>query len=68
MSLTPANRLYPATRLRRNRRDEFSRRLVREHHPDRHIAEGTPPEFIRVAEARMATINDAYAKLMKQAA
>lgn len=31
MSLTPANRLYPATRLRRNRRDEFSRRLVREH-------------------------------------
>ena len=31
MSLTPANRLFPATRLRRNRRDEFSRRLVREH-------------------------------------
>lgn len=31
MSFTPANRLFPATRLRRNRRDEFSRRLVREH-------------------------------------
>ncbi|WP_271409730.1 porphobilinogen synthase [Pseudomonas sp. Q1-7] len=30
MSLTPANRLFPATRLRRNRRDDFSRRLVRE--------------------------------------
>ncbi|GAB3386218.1 porphobilinogen synthase [Azotobacter armeniacus] len=30
MSFTPANRLFPATRLRRNRRDEFSRRLVRE--------------------------------------
>ncbi len=30
MSITPANRLFPATRLRRNRRDEFSRRLVRE--------------------------------------
>ena len=30
MSNTPANRLFPATRLRRNRRDEFSRRLVRE--------------------------------------
>ena len=44
------------------------RRLVREHHPDRHIAEGTPPEFIRVAEARMATINEAYARLMKQPA
>ncbi|MBS7662479.1 porphobilinogen synthase [Pseudomonas lalucatii] len=31
MSFTPANRLFPATRLRRNRRDEFARRLVREH-------------------------------------
>ena len=30
MSFTPANRLFPATRLRRNRRDDFSRRLVRE--------------------------------------
>ncbi len=30
MSFTPANRLFPATRLRRNRRDAFSRRLVRE--------------------------------------
>jgi DnaJ like chaperone protein len=41
------------------------RRLVREHHPDRHMAGGTPPEFIRVAEARMATINAAYAALAK---
>ena len=31
MSFTSANRLFPATRLRRNRRDDFSRRLVREH-------------------------------------
>ncbi|UOB23914.1 porphobilinogen synthase [Pseudomonas orientalis] len=30
MSFTPANRLFPATRLRRNRSDNFSRRLVRE--------------------------------------
>ncbi|QLF93210.1 porphobilinogen synthase [Pseudomonas sp. ABC1] len=30
MSFVPANRLFPATRLRRNRRDDFSRRLVRE--------------------------------------
>ncbi|WP_437879478.1 porphobilinogen synthase [Pseudomonas sp. LRF_L74] len=30
MSFTPANRMFPATRLRRNRRDDFSRRLVRE--------------------------------------
>mgnify|MGYP001205402039 CR=1 FL=1 len=30
MSFVPASRLFPATRLRRNRRDAFSRRLVRE--------------------------------------
>tara|TARA_R110000868_G_scaffold404643_1_gene683026 strand:+ start:6452 stop:7465 length:1014 start_codon:yes stop_codon:yes gene_type:complete len=30
VSFTPASRLFPATRLRRNRRDDFSRRLVRE--------------------------------------
>lgn len=41
------------------------RRLAFAHHPDRHLAEGTPPEFIRVAEARMAAINAAYAALMK---
>ncbi|MFN3370137.1 MAG: TerB family tellurite resistance protein [Sphingomonadaceae bacterium] len=43
------------------------RRLVRAHHPDRHMAEGTPPEFIRVAEARMAAINAAYATLTGRA-
>ncbi len=36
-------------------------KLVRQYHPDRHIAEGMPGEFIRVAEARMAAINAAYA-------
>jgi DnaJ like chaperone protein len=41
------------------------RRLARDHHPDSHIAQGTPPEFIRVAEARMAAINAAYATLMR---
>jgi porphobilinogen synthase len=30
VSINTANRLFPATRLRRNRRDDFSRRLVRE--------------------------------------
>jgi porphobilinogen synthase len=30
VSFTPANRLFPSTRLRRNRKDDFSRRLVRE--------------------------------------
>lgn len=37
--------------------------LVRQYHPDRHLAEGVPAEFIRVTEARMAIINGAYAKL-----
>ena len=41
------------------------RQLARNHHPDSHIAQGTPAEFIRVAEARMAAINGAYATLMK---
>lgn len=31
VSFTPINRSYPATRMRRQRRDEFSRRLMREH-------------------------------------
>lgn len=42
------------------------RRLARAHHPDRHMAEGTPPEFIRVAEARMAALNAAYRTLTRQ--
>ncbi len=41
------------------------RALVRQYHPDRHLADGVPPEFIRVAEARMAAINTAYASLAK---
>lgn len=43
------------------------RRLVKVHHPDRHMADGTPPEFIRVAEERMAAINAAYATIVKGA-
>ena len=44
------------------------RSLVRTYHPDRHIAEGTPPEFLRVAEARMAAINAAYAAVTARGA
>ena len=39
------------------------RTLAKRHHPDRHMADGTPPEFIRVSEDRMAAINAAYAAL-----
>jgi DnaJ like chaperone protein len=35
--------------------------LVKQYHPDRHLAEGVPSEFIRVTESRMAAINAAYA-------
>ena len=37
--------------------------LVKQYHPDRHLAEGMPAEFIRVTEARMAIINTAYARV-----
>ncbi|MCH8684657.1 J domain-containing protein [Pedomonas mirosovicensis] len=42
------------------------RQMVKEHHPDRHIAAGVPPEFIRVAEQRMAAINAAYRTILAQ--
>lgn len=44
------------------------RRLAREHHPDRLIAQGLPQEFIEVATDRMAAINAAYDRIMKQGA
>jgi DnaJ like chaperone protein len=44
------------------------RGLVKTYHPDRHMAAGTPPEFLRVAEARMAAINAAYATVAKRLA
>lgn len=36
------------------------RKLVKEYHPDRLIAEGVPHEFIAVATERLAAINAAY--------
>lgn len=41
------------------------RSLVKAYHPDRHLADGTPLEFIRVAEDRMAAINAAYAAIAR---
>ena len=41
------------------------RRLVREHHPDRLIAQGMPQEFIDVANDRLAAINGAYERLRR---
>ncbi len=42
------------------------RHLVREHHPDRLIAEGLPQEFIDIANSKLATINDAWDKIQNE--
>lgn len=42
------------------------RDLVREHHPDRHIAAGVPEEMIEIATARLQKINEAYDRIMKE--
>ncbi|MBL26121.1 MAG: molecular chaperone DjlA [Rhodospirillaceae bacterium] len=41
------------------------RKLVRENHPDRLVAQGMPEDFIEVANDKMATINDAYDRIRK---
>ena len=43
------------------------RALVKEHHPDRAMALGLPPEFIKISNDRLARINDAYRRLMPTA-
>jgi DnaJ like chaperone protein len=44
------------------------RRLVRENHPDSLIARGVPSEFIRLATDKLASINNAYAKILAERA
>ncbi len=39
------------------------RALVRDNHPDRHIAAGMPEEFIAIATERLASINAAYERI-----
>ncbi|HEX7776933.1 MAG TPA: TerB family tellurite resistance protein [Parvibaculum sp.] len=41
-------------------------RLVRENHPDTLIARGVPKEFVSIANEKVATINVAYEKIMRQ--
>ncbi len=38
-------------------------RLVEEHHPDRAIARGLPPEAVTIANERMTALNAAWAKI-----
>lgn len=42
------------------------RKLVLEHHPDRLVAQGMPPEFVAVAEDKLAKINAAYDEVKKR--
>lgn len=41
------------------------RTLIRKHHPDKLIAEGMPPEFIKIADEKMKRINVAYDSICK---
>ena len=40
------------------------RALVREHHPDALMARGVPPALVKIGEARMASINAAYERVL----
>ena len=42
------------------------RQLVREHHPDRLVAKGLPPEFVEHANKTLAAINAAYDRIEKE--
>lgn len=42
------------------------RKLIGENHPDRLIARGVPPEFVKIANDKMAAINVAYEALKKE--
>jgi DnaJ like chaperone protein len=44
------------------------RKLVRDNHPDRHIAAGVPAEMIAMATERLQRINEAYARILKERA
>ncbi len=42
------------------------RKLVRENHPDKLIARGVPPEFVEIANKKLAAINEAYDEIAKE--
>ncbi|MBI1210649.1 MAG: DnaJ domain-containing protein [Alphaproteobacteria bacterium] len=41
-------------------------KLVKENHPDSLTARGVPPEFVRTANERLATINAAYERICRE--
>jgi DnaJ like chaperone protein len=42
------------------------RKLVTENHPDKLIARGMPPEFVAIANERLAAINGAFERIEKE--
>lgn len=42
------------------------RRLVQVNHPDRHVAAGLPPEMVKIATERLATINAAWEAIRRE--
>jgi len=42
------------------------RKLVAENHPDRHIAQGLPEDFIEIANEKLAAINAAYDQVARE--
>jgi DnaJ like chaperone protein len=42
------------------------RMLVKENHPDSLIARGVPPEFVKIANDKLAAINAAYEKILHE--
>ncbi len=42
------------------------RKMVQDSHPDRLIARGVPPEFVAIANDRLASINDAWETIERQ--
>jgi DnaJ like chaperone protein len=42
------------------------RALVRDYHPDRFVARGLPPEFVKIANDRLAAINAAWNAIEKE--
>ena len=42
------------------------RKLIRDNHPDRAMAQGLPAEFVDLANQKMAAINAAYERIAKQ--
>lgn len=47
---------------------KLHRKLVRELHPDRHVASGMPRELVLIATERLARINEAFDRIKKEEA